>query len=99
MRHLERVQMSTDSALLTSQIILTDKVPFKNIPFIDSPEVQNQHDEFESVGLEGFRYITKQFDVNTGKVGEKKTEEFHMHPRIGEVLVFIDFDLKNMDPL
>ena len=97
MRHLERVQMSTDSALLVSQIILTDQVPFPSIPFVNDPEMSNPENEYEFAQLTGFRYVSQQFDLESGSVGPNPSKEMHMHPRIGGVLIFEDLDLGNMD--
>ena len=99
MRHLERVQMSTDSALLVSQIILTDQIPFQSIPFINDPEMHNPENEYEFAELVGFRYVSQQFDLQNGAVGPNTSQKMHMHPRIGSVLIFADLDLGNMDPL
>ena len=97
MRHLGSMQMSTDTAIFTSQIILNDKLELSQIPFIDAPEVVSPEDEDHSIDLEGFRYISKQFDLDLGTLRKKKDNEVHMHPKIRNELLFEEFDFGNMD--
>lgn len=53
-RRLGSLQMTTDTAVRTTKIILQDKTPFENIKFIDYPEIRfNKHEATEMP----FRYI------------------------------------------
>ncbi|KAJ8523321.1 hypothetical protein ONZ45_g143 [Pleurotus djamor] len=54
-RHLGSVQMTTDTALGVTKIVVDDKVPLKDIPFIDFPTIV--FNPKESVEMP-FRYIT-----------------------------------------
>jgi ribosome biogenesis SPOUT family RNA methylase Rps3 len=97
MRHLGPIQMSTDTAIFTSQIILSDNLELEEIPFVDAPEVISPEDPDHAIDLEGFRYISKQFDLDLGVISEEKNKEVHMHPKIRNELLFEEFDFGNMD--
>ncbi|KAJ9061321.1 hypothetical protein DSO57_1021780 [Entomophthora muscae] len=53
-RHLGAAQMTTDGAVLTSKIILEDKIPFEEIKFVDHPEVKVSKNEST---IMPFRYV------------------------------------------
>lgn len=38
---------------------------FDNLPVIDEPEMVNPKDACETVQMEGFKYVTKTYDVDT----------------------------------
>jgi ribosome biogenesis SPOUT family RNA methylase Rps3 len=97
MRHLGPVQMSTDTAILTSQIILADGVELGQIPFVDAPEVVSPTDPDHAIDLEGFRYVSKQYNLATGEVGSQKSLSVYMHPKIRNELLFEEFDFGNME--
>ena len=61
MRNLGKMQMSTDTALLTCKLILHNKLRFEEIPFIDEPEIfdKNENGVEQSIVIEGFRYIIR----------------------------------------
>ncbi|KAL9709204.1 hypothetical protein Ac2012v2_007559 [Leucoagaricus gongylophorus] len=54
-RHLGPVQMTTDTALGVTKLVVQDKIPLDEIPFIDFPMIQ--FNAKESVEMP-FRYIT-----------------------------------------
>ncbi|KAM0752312.1 DUF431-domain-containing protein [Meredithblackwellia eburnea MCA 4105] len=54
-RHLGPIQMTTDTALGVTKIVVEDKVPLSKIPFVDHPTIK--FDEVESVEMP-FRYVT-----------------------------------------
>ena len=97
MRHLGRMQMSTDTAILASQIVLADGVGLSDIPFVDAPEVVSPSDQGHSIDLEGFRYVSRQFDLGLGKVGPEKSDRVYMHPKIRNELLFEEFDFGGME--
>ena len=99
MRNLAKMQMSTDTALLTSQIIVSDQIPFQKIPFVDAPEIVNEEDPDNSVILEGFRYVSKQYDMIQGNLKISPTKQIHIHPKIKNEFLFEEFDFANMDLL
>jgi ribosome biogenesis SPOUT family RNA methylase Rps3 len=98
-RHLGEMQMTTDTAVLVSKIIVEDGVEFKDIPFIDEPEVNGEPDEEgieQTVQMEGFRYVSDEYDIEAGRVGKRKSEEERqpiIHEYIKNVLLFKDLDL------
>ncbi|KAF8665032.1 hypothetical protein AX16_000644 [Volvariella volvacea WC 439] len=55
-RHLGPVQMTTDTALGVTKLVVEDKVPLDKIPFVDYPTIR--FNSKESVEMP-FRYITK----------------------------------------
>ncbi len=73
-RHLGQWQMTTDTALLVSKLVVEHGIPLEEIPYVDEPEVDvmaEEMDEDESCSgpankrseitqMEGFRYVAKQ---------------------------------------
>jgi len=95
-RNLEEVQMSTDTAILVTELIVNGQMDMKDIPFITNPEIQNQDDPKSSVVMEGFRYVSDRLDLHTGKLAQKATEQPIMSDFIKNTLLFIDFDFNLM---
>jgi len=68
-RHLGPMQMTTDTAVLVSSLVLEDARPLVEIPFVDSPEISGGDggDEAKAsnsglsdcVCMEGFRYVAQ----------------------------------------
>lgn len=61
-RHLGPMQMTTDTAVLVSRMVLEEARVLADIPFIDSPEIDGEGGEGgeggkECVCMEGFRYV------------------------------------------
>ena len=97
MRHLGRMQMSTDTAVFTSQIILSDGIELEAIPFVDAPEVVSPDDPDHAIDLEGFRYVSKRYSLEEGVDKKGGSKEVYMHPKIRNELLFEEFDFGNMD--
>lgn len=95
-RNLEEIQMSTDTAILVTELIVNGQMELKDIPFIENPEIQNQDDPKSSVVLEGFRYVSNRLDINTGKITQQTSEQPIMNDFIKNTLLFIDFDFNLM---
>lgn len=91
-RHLQRVQMSTDTAILVSDIILNEKRNFKDIPMIINPEFQNPKDKMNSVQMEGFTYVTNDYNIESRNIVKKQNPDVIMNPRIKNVLLFKEFE-------
>ncbi|WVQ76730.1 hypothetical protein IAR50_006404 [Cryptococcus sp. DSM 104548] len=53
-RHLEKMQMTTDTAVKVTKIVVEDKVPLNEIPFTDFPTIQ--FTKVESIEMP-FRYV------------------------------------------
>ena len=73
-RHLGPTQMSTDTAVLTSKLIVEQKIPINDIPFIMEPEFykektsdENKNSYEECVCMEGFRFVSNELDPTQGK--------------------------------
>ncbi|RCH90498.1 hypothetical protein CU098_000082 [Rhizopus stolonifer] len=81
-RRLGPLQMTTDTAVNVTRIIVEDKVPFEDIPFIDYPEIFFSRSE--SVTMP-FRYIAETKTVTT-KEGEKTIKKPLMPPGMLELL-------------
>jgi len=66
-RHLGPMQMTTDTAVLVTQLVLEEGRPLPDIPFLDSPEIGADAAEDGGQGasaedcvcMEGFRYVGK----------------------------------------
>jgi len=62
-RHLGPMQMTTDTAVLTTKMILEEARPLAEIPFVDCPEIANPDAAAEgmedTVCMEGFRYVAR----------------------------------------
>ncbi|KAG0005584.1 hypothetical protein BGZ65_010741 [Modicella reniformis] len=56
-RHLGPVQMTTDTAVNVTRIVVEERVPLDQIPFIDHPEIKLRKGETVTMP---FRYIVKQ---------------------------------------
>ena len=56
-RHLGELQMTTDTAVLVTNIVLRQHKQLADIPFIDHPEIGI--DSSECTVMEGFRYVEK----------------------------------------
>ncbi|KAL8444286.1 hypothetical protein Emag_005547 [Eimeria magna] len=59
-RHLGPLQMTTNTAVLVSKMILEDKVPLSEIPTVDEPEIFAGPGSKESIILP-FRYVAKSY--------------------------------------
>ena len=95
-RNLEDVQMSTDTAILVTELIVNGQLSIHDIPFITNPEIQNVDDPKSSVVMEGFRYVSDKLDLSTGKIAQKTHEQPLMSDFIKNTLLFIDFDFNLM---
>ena len=95
-RNLQEVQMSTDTAILVTELIVNGQMPIDEIPFITNPEIQNIDDPKSSVVMEGFRYVSDRLDLHTGKSSAKAHEQPLMSEFIKNTLLFIDFDFNLM---
>lgn len=94
-RNLKTKQMSTDTAILVSDIILNDGYEIDQIPMIEDPELRNTEDPSLSVVMTGFTYVSNKFDLKTGKINPEIKEEVPiMNSFIRDFLVFIDFDFQ-----
>jgi ribosome biogenesis SPOUT family RNA methylase Rps3 len=100
-RHLGPIQMSTDTALLTTKLIIENKIPIDKIPFIVEPEFHkpgnentevNKNSFEESVCMEGFRYISNEINPLTGEITANTNAKPLGHPKIYEDLIFEEFD-------
>lgn len=61
LRKLTKIQMSTDTAVLASKIIMYDKVKLNDIPFVEEPEIEKKDQKgkiTESCQMEGFTYVS-----------------------------------------
>merc|ERR1712226_906731 len=67
-RHLGPMQMTTDTAVLVSHMVLEEARPLAEIPFIDSPEIEGDAaaagdapvgSASDSVSMDGFRYVAR----------------------------------------
>lgn len=81
-----------------TKLIIEKQIPFEKIRFVDEPEmIGSTEDGVQgSVQMEGFRYITTDYDVAGEFFREGDSKEPLMHPFIREKLMFDDFDLGEM---
>jgi ribosome biogenesis SPOUT family RNA methylase Rps3 len=72
-RHLGEMQMTTDTALLCTKLVIENKLKLSEIPCVDEPEFfKDDTNKQESVCMEGFRYITDKVDYHTGELLTKE---------------------------
>ena len=86
--------MSTDTALLTTKLIIEHNYKLEDIPFINEPQIEgvNQDGNYNCIIMEGFKYITKEIDPTNGNRLEK-SEEIIMGKDIKEKYILEDFDI------
>lgn len=70
-RNLEKMQMSTDTAVLVTKLIAVDKIPFNKIPFIDSPAITLKHRQIKEEIILPYRYVKEN---NQPKIAKKLLE-------------------------
>ena len=97
LRHLGQPQLSTDTAVLVSKLILVDGMELEGIPFVLEPEIRgvNREKKKTVIQMEGFRYVEQVLDW---KSGEKKGEgegkgEVYMHEEIRRILLEDELDV------
>jgi len=93
-RHLGELQMTTDTAVLCTKLIIEHGKKMEEIPFIDEPEfIKMKGKKYEeSTCMEGFRYILDEIDYNTGVITKKDDPKPIGNPNIYERLVFQDLN-------
>jgi ribosome biogenesis SPOUT family RNA methylase Rps3 len=91
-RRLHQTQMSTDTALLATQMIIEEDWELEKIPFIENPELSNPEDPTNSVVMDGFVYVTTNYDLATGKLNNSSTAEPIMSDTIKNTLLFVEFE-------
>jgi len=97
-RNLLDIQMSTDTALLTTKLIIENGKKISEIPFIDEPEFVklSSKDYEESFQMEGFRYISDEIDYTTGEIKKKLKGAPLGNPNIYNRLIFVELSMDNM---
>lgn len=67
-RNLGFKQLATDTAVLVSRLILCNKVALSKIPLIEAPVLKgvNKNGEKTTVQMDGFSYVSKEIDIETG---------------------------------
>lgn len=91
-RRLTELQMSTDTAVLVTDIILNDKIPLNQIPFIQEPELTDPKDANCAVQMEGFIYVSDAYDLESRKITKSDVQQPLMSPSIKNKLLFFDLD-------
>lgn len=74
--------MSTDTAAVTTKIIVANGIPFESITFVDRPEIAI--DDMERI-IMNFRYIADE------------SGQPIMAPGVLDLIKSVDFDLDNME--
>jgi ribosome biogenesis SPOUT family RNA methylase Rps3 len=96
-RHLGELQMTTDTALLCTKLVVENKIELKDIPCVDEPEfVKDGTDGSEAVCMEGFRYITDNLDYTDGTVKPKENAKPLGNKKIYEDIIFEEFDFTKL---
>ena len=100
-RSLGKLQMSTDTAVLVTKLIIENQRRYEDIPFIDEPEI-NKIEKMkkkgyfqESIQIEGFRYVKEGYNVNTAEEGENVRDEPMMSEKIKKELIFKELDIND----
>ena len=100
MRHLGDLQLSTDTALLVTKLIIENQRRFDSLPFVDEPAVKDNHngDKIDlQFQLEGFRYLKKVYDCQKNDIDDTiQTDDFLMNEKIKEDYLKRDLDFNMM---
>ena len=61
--------MSTDTALLTTKLIIEHDYLLEDLPFINEPTIEgiNSNGHFTSIIMYGFKYLTHEINPITGE--------------------------------
>ncbi len=84
--------------MLITRLILDNKIPLNEIPLIKEPTIKglNINGEKTSVQMEGFSYVSKELDIETGKMREelskKEKKDIYMSEKVKELLLRDDLD-------
>ena len=93
LRSLKEKQMSSDTAILVTSLIINDQIDFSDIPMIHDPEFVNPLDKKHSVQLEGFVYVSNELDINTCQINSLQQPQPIINQKISQEFLFEDFDL------
>jgi ribosome biogenesis SPOUT family RNA methylase Rps3 len=87
--------MPTDVAVLCTKLVIENGLKLDEIPYIDEPEFIKRKGKKieESMCMEGFRYVTDEVDVNTGKITKRETPKPLGNPNIYERIIFEELNL------
>lgn len=96
-RRLTEMQMSTDTAVLVTDIVLNDKLPIAKIPLVYEPELVDPKDAHCTVQMEGFVYVSDKYDVANRMIVDPGIEQPIISPHIRERLMFTDFEFELND--
>jgi len=92
LRNLGTLQMSTDTAVLVTSLIVDRGRKFEEIAWLDEPELKGKI-KGESVQIEGFRYVDLAYGIEGGVVEEgMKGKEPRMNEKIRKELIFKELD-------
>lgn len=97
-RHLGSLQLATDTAVLVSRLVLCNGMSLGGIPMIEEPTVRGLNKEGlkSTVQMEGFSYVSKELDLQTGKLKEglskKEKKEVYMSEGVHDLLLREDLD-------
>ncbi len=93
LRHLGPIQLATDTAVLVSRLILCNKIPLADIPMVEAPTLKgvNGKGEKTTVQMEGFSYVSKELDIESGQMREglskKEKKEIYMSEGVRKLLL------------
>lgn len=96
-RRLTKLQMSTDTAVLVTDIILNDSLTLDQIPFLSEPEFCDPSDKECTVQMEGFVYVSNKYDLHSRTFVNRDFEEPIMSATIKNKLLFMDLDFHLTD--
>lgn len=97
-RHLGPMQLATDTAVLVSRLILHNKIQLKDIPMVEAPTIRglNKKGEKTTVQMDGFSYVSKELDIETGLMreglGKKEKKDIYMSEGVRDLLLREDLD-------
>jgi ribosome biogenesis SPOUT family RNA methylase Rps3 len=93
-RHLGELQMTTDTAILCTKLIVENGKSIAEIPYIDEPEFVKRKGKKieESTCMEGFRYISDEIDYKSGEITKKDKPKPIGNPEIYEKLLFVELN-------
>jgi ribosome biogenesis SPOUT family RNA methylase Rps3 len=97
LRQLGKLQLATDTAVLITRIVIDGISEYKDIPILEEPDIEppkkeDAADVMESVQMEGFSYVSDEFDIETGVITKKSKPQPIMSENIKNNCLFIDFD-------
>ncbi|KRW99584.1 hypothetical protein PPERSA_03759 [Pseudocohnilembus persalinus] len=98
-KRLGDIQLTTDTALLITKLIIENGHKFDEIPYAIEPDVVNKKDPTECTQMEGFRYVTKQYDIEKDVINFENQDQNSKQPVMSaKIMDELLFEPLNLGP-